>query len=97
MDSTWEMVDFLVGLHLAENLWLHAVIGPADVEGEGVDGGVVEGPVHDLLAEVLHDGVLGVGDVHDYFVEREFLLLLLLLDVAVDVFAFELGEGLHEI
>ena len=68
------MVYFLMGLHAGEGLGFDHVVGPADVEVEGLDGGVVELPVENFLADVFDYGVLGVGDVEeDLFKGRLFL------------------------
>ena len=54
------MVDFLVGFHFGEGLGFDGVVGPADVEGEVVDGGVLEVVFEEFLTDEFNDRVLGV-------------------------------------
>jgi hypothetical protein len=52
------VVNFLVGLHACEELGLNVVVGPAEVEGEVLNGISLQVPAV-LFGNVLHDCVLG--------------------------------------
>lgn len=59
MGVTWEVIDFLMGLHAGKEIGLDVIVGPAEVEvqiGEGV--GLQEPFI--LLGDVLDHRVLRV-------------------------------------
>lgn len=56
---SWEVVDFLVGLHAGEEIGLDVVVSPADVEVEVGEGIGLQKPLV-LFGDVLDDGVLRV-------------------------------------
>ena len=55
--STWEVIDFLMGLHSCEEIWFDVVVGPAQIEGEISEWFCLQKPFI-LFGDMFDDSVL---------------------------------------
>lgn len=76
---TWEVVNFLVGLHAGKEFRLDMIVGPAEVEGQPLGRVGLHVPLV-LLGDVFHDGILGLCMGRELPLTLTTILCFLVLD-----------------
>lgn len=76
---TWEMVNFLVGLHACEEFRLNMIVGPAEVEGQPLGRVGLHVPLV-LLGDVFDDCILGLCMGRELPLTLTTILCFLVLD-----------------